>query len=909
MRVQISQSTHALIDPTRYTLEERGEMATPKGQRIVSILLLEDLAIVPLLALVAFLAPAAPSAEETGIAARLAAVGIGLGSILGLVAAGRYLLNPLFRILADSHAREVMTAAALLVVLGSALSMQLGGLSMAMGAFLAGVLLSESTFRHQLEADVEPFRGILLGLFFIAVGMSLDLSVVAANWRLIVVYVPAYMAVKALAIYVVARVLKSGHREALERAVLMAQGGEFAFVLYAAATAVGIINADANATLTAIVVISMALTPLLIALYRRFMPDEEISTDGVEKPDELRGNVLFALGMGPNQFFNNDLKDRAVFLLAALTANIGKPGGNIGSYAGNYRIALFNGIPQYINEDPFNLQLDPAQPARVKQYWVQESAHYYNHEDKPLRYGNRMLTGRTHMPTPTKTLWFANANSILGNVKWHYNVVNNVLPKIEMVCVNEWWWSTSCEYADVVFAVDSWAELKHPDMTASCTNSFLHMFPATEMQRVHETRGDIEVAEMVTSRLGELCDEPRFADMFRFVREMRTSAYLQRIVDYSTSTRGYQVPELLSRAAQGIPSIMMNRTTPRVGGWEQIHESAPFWTKSGRMEFYRDEPEFRSAGENLVVHREPIDSTFYEPNVILAAPHPAIQPEGPAAFGVDPNDLSSEMRQGRNVVKPWSALKETQHPLQRHDPAYKFVFHTPKYRHGVHTTPIDLDMIAVWFGPFGDIYRHDKRTPFVTEGYVDINPADAREIGVDDGDYVWIDADPEDRPFHGWREKPDAYKVARMMARARYYAGTPRGVTRMFFHMYGATPGSVRGQETRRDGLAQNANTRYIAMFRHGSHQSATRGWIKPTQMTDSLVRKNMFGHSIGKGFLADSHCPVGAPREAFVKITKAEPGGVEGHGRWRPVELGLRATNENDNYRRYLQGALIVRR
>ena len=137
-------------------LEERGEMATPKGQRIVSILLLEDLAIVPLLALVAFLAPSGASAEATGIAARLTAVGIGLGSILGLVAAGRYLLNPLFPILAHSHAREVMTAAALLVVLGSALAMQLGGLSMAMGAFLAGVLLSESTFRHQLEADVEP---------------------------------------------------------------------------------------------------------------------------------------------------------------------------------------------------------------------------------------------------------------------------------------------------------------------------------------------------------------------------------------------------------------------------------------------------------------------------------------------------------------------------------------------------------------------------------------------------------------------------------------------------------------------------------------------------------------------------------------------------------------------------------
>src|SRR5690606_1930482 len=107
--------------------------------------------------------------------------------------AGRYLLNPLFRVLANSHAREVMTAAALLVVLGSALVMQLGGLSMAMGAFLAGVLLSESTFRHQLEADIEPFRGILLGLFFMAVGMSLDLSVVAANWQTIAIYVVLYM--------------------------------------------------------------------------------------------------------------------------------------------------------------------------------------------------------------------------------------------------------------------------------------------------------------------------------------------------------------------------------------------------------------------------------------------------------------------------------------------------------------------------------------------------------------------------------------------------------------------------------------------------------------------------------------------------------------------------------------------
>ena len=622
-----------------------------------------------------------------------------------------------------------------------------------------------------------------------------------------------------------------------------------------------------------------------------------------------KGQTLIGVGMGPNQFFNNALKDRSMFLVASLTANVGKPSGNIGSYSGNHRIALFNGLPQYVNENPFDLELNPELPARMKQYWVQESAHYYNHEDKPLKHGNAMLTGSTHMPTPTKTMWFSNANSILGNVKWHYHVVNNVLPKMDMVCVNEWWWSTSCEYADIVFAIDSWAELKHPDMTASCTNSFLHMFPPTEMRRVHDTLGDIEVAEKVATRLGTLCEEPRFADVFRFVRDNNVSAYLQRILDNSSSTKGYRAADLLARAAQGIPSIMMNRTNPRSGGYEQIMDSAPWWTKTGRMEFYRGEREFRDAGENLPVHREPIDSTFYEPNVIVAAPHPAIRPKTPADYGVDPNDQSCELRQARHVVKPWSVVKNTQHPLHAHDPAYKFIFHTPKYRHGVHTTPVDLDMIAVLFGPFGDLYRHDKRMPYVTEGYVDINPDDARGLGVEDGDYVWVDADPEDRPFHGWQNKPEAYRVARLMCRARYYPGTPRGVTRMFFHMYGATPGSVRGQATRADGLARNENTNYNAMFRSGSHQSATRGWLNPTLMTDSLVRKNLFGQQLGKGFLADTHCPTGAPREALVKITKAESGGLNGQGRWRPVEKGLRATNESADYRRYLDGGLIVRR
>ena len=274
-------------------LEERGDVSTPKGQRMVSILLFEDLAIVPLLALVAFLAPAGP---EMSLSERLVDVAIGVASIVGLIVAGRYLLNPLFRVLADSRAREVMTAAALLVVLGSALAMQLGGLSMAMGAFLAGVMLSESTFRHQLEADVEPFRGILLGLFFMAVGMSLDLSVVAANWQTVAIYVVAYMVMKAFGIYVVAR-FRSSHRDALERAVVMAQGGEFAFVLYSAATAVGIIDGEANAILTAIIIVSMILTPFAIIVLRAVTPKDEQTLEGVEIADGLNGSVLI-IGFG-----------------------------------------------------------------------------------------------------------------------------------------------------------------------------------------------------------------------------------------------------------------------------------------------------------------------------------------------------------------------------------------------------------------------------------------------------------------------------------------------------------------------------------------------------------------------------------------------------------------------------------
>jgi len=280
-------------------LDDAGEASSASGQRAVSILLLEDLMIIPLLALVAVLASLQPEMGGAAVVQQpwWQAAGIGIGAVALVFVAGRYLMNPLFSILASTGAREVMTAAALLVVLGAAWFMDWGGLSMGMGAFLAGVLLSESTFRHQLETDVEPFRGILLGLFFLGVGMSLDLALVRDQWQLIIGGVLLFMLVKSIGIYLIARLFQASHRESLRRAVLFAQGGEFAFVLYAEAMRGGVMQGEEAAGMTAIVILSMALTPLLVIAMNRLMPAERQSMEGIDAAEDLHGRVLF-VGFG-----------------------------------------------------------------------------------------------------------------------------------------------------------------------------------------------------------------------------------------------------------------------------------------------------------------------------------------------------------------------------------------------------------------------------------------------------------------------------------------------------------------------------------------------------------------------------------------------------------------------------------
>ncbi|WP_082140341.1 monovalent cation:proton antiporter-2 (CPA2) family protein [Halomonas sp. PR-M31] len=241
-------------------LDEKGERGSEYGQASFSVLLFEDLAIVPLLLLVQLLSP---TGEEMSLGHNLLAVGVGILAIGLLIAVGRFALEPMFRILARARMPEIMTASALGVVIASGLLMDLAGMSYAMGAFIAGVMLAESSYRHEVEADIEPFRGLFLGLFFIAVGLSLDLNSVMDNALLILVAVPLFMALKGLAIYLVSRLFRSSHETSARTALALAQHGEFGFVLFSSAASAALLDNETASILVAIVTLSMAASSVL----------------------------------------------------------------------------------------------------------------------------------------------------------------------------------------------------------------------------------------------------------------------------------------------------------------------------------------------------------------------------------------------------------------------------------------------------------------------------------------------------------------------------------------------------------------------------------------------------------------------------------------------------------------------
>lgn len=239
-------------------LDERHERETPHGKATFGILLFQDLTVVPLLALASILAPRGDGGMGLG------EVGVALGAVAALVVIGRFVLNPLFHVLAKTGVREVMTAGALMIVLGAAFVMEQANLSTALGALIAGVMLSESDFRHQLEADIEPFRGLLMGLFFLAVGLSIDLDVLIDQFLVIVAITVAGLIIKLGVTYVVMRMMGEDHAAGVKTTAYVCQFGEFGFVVFGVALVGGLIDGPTQSILACAVALSMALTPMLI---------------------------------------------------------------------------------------------------------------------------------------------------------------------------------------------------------------------------------------------------------------------------------------------------------------------------------------------------------------------------------------------------------------------------------------------------------------------------------------------------------------------------------------------------------------------------------------------------------------------------------------------------------------------
>jgi CPA2 family monovalent cation:H+ antiporter-2 len=275
-------------------LSERSDLITRYGQKATAVLLFQDIAIVPLLALVPMLAPGGGGSIAAGGPIEIAKA---VGALAILLIGGRYLINPFFRVLALTRAREVMTAAALLVVLGSAALMEFAGLSMALGAFLSGLILADSAFRHELEADIEPFRGLLFGLFFIAVGMSINPDFLLQIWWQIGLAVIGVMSVKALILYALARLFRASHNDAIRIALLLPQAGEFAFVLLASASAARALWPSEIAFVAGVVTVTMALTPLFFLL-ERFLLTKEDQEDTIEEDFEGAGGQVLIIGFG-----------------------------------------------------------------------------------------------------------------------------------------------------------------------------------------------------------------------------------------------------------------------------------------------------------------------------------------------------------------------------------------------------------------------------------------------------------------------------------------------------------------------------------------------------------------------------------------------------------------------------------
>ncbi len=270
-------------------LQSSGRLRTPFGERAFAILLFQDLSIIPLITIIAALSRNPADAE--GPSGWLLAL-YTVAAIAGLIAAGRFLIRPLFRLIGNLGEREMFVGAALFTVAGAAVVMEMLGLSTALGAFVAGVMLADSPYRHELEADVEPFRSILLGLFFLAVGMMLDLTAIAERPLFVVSMALALIAAKTAIIMAIGLAFRMAWRGALALGLLLSQGGEFGFVLFAQARQAYLIAPEAASLFGAVVTLSMATTPFLMVMTRRFREAPALRDETRDGPEDEGANAI-----------------------------------------------------------------------------------------------------------------------------------------------------------------------------------------------------------------------------------------------------------------------------------------------------------------------------------------------------------------------------------------------------------------------------------------------------------------------------------------------------------------------------------------------------------------------------------------------------------------------------------------
>ena len=275
------------------SLEEKGWLKREAGQNAFSVLLFQDIAIIPILALLPLLAFAPPSSSKEISHSIIAnwpvwqQVAVSVGVIAAIIAGGKYVSAPLFRYIAKTHMREIFTIFALFLVVAIALVMQSIGLSPALGTFLAGVVLAESEFRHELEADIEPFKGLLLGLFFITVGASINFELLASEFSTVIALVALLIVVKACILYALAITFNISKKQRLLFALALAQGGEFAFVLLSVTTTLAILTPEQTSLVTLVVAVSMLVAPLLLMMYEQLEKRSHTSAPEFDKPEQI----------------------------------------------------------------------------------------------------------------------------------------------------------------------------------------------------------------------------------------------------------------------------------------------------------------------------------------------------------------------------------------------------------------------------------------------------------------------------------------------------------------------------------------------------------------------------------------------------------------------------------------------